>query len=515
MGRKRAIALAAVIGWAGCAAVSDPVDVTTPEGLSLQGDILGYDGRHLRLETIYGPMLVDLERADCVGAACPDPERFVPDIRLSGETSVARLLLPALVEAYGRQGGFEVRTVDGVGETIFLISERGEMQLRLRLKPSSSEQSFAELLSGEAQMVVSAREVRTTERVLFQEAGLGDLTDDGQSQILGISGLVPVISPRRSLRRISLDDLARVISGEIRDFEDLGGAPGPITLYLGPDHNGFEQAFEDKVLAPMDLSLRADPIRLDDETDLSRQIADDRNGFGVVRTGRTGAAQPLMIAGECGLSTSAQDVLLMTEDYPLTLPVFLYFPDLPRHDSLNRFIEWLASPAAARVAGRTGLAGLTADEIPIGQQGERLANAIRQAGEDVSLAELQRLLRVIDGGVRLTPTFRFEVGSTRLDAQSRANVRRLAAEISAGRYAGQQLLLIGFSDARGPASENRDLSSARAESVMRRLEGALTGTGGAELQTAAFGEALPMACDDTEAGRQVNRRVEVWLTPKR
>ena len=27
----------------------------------------------------------------------------------------------------------------------------------------------------------------------------------------------------------------------------------------------------------------------------------------------------------------------------------------------------------------------------------------------------------------------------------------------------------------------------------------------------AFGEALPMACDETPIGRQINRRVEVWL----
>ncbi|MCW8842897.1 MAG: cell envelope biogenesis protein OmpA, partial [Rhodobacteraceae bacterium] len=31
------------------------------------------------------------------------------------------------------------------------------------------------------------------------------------------------------------------------------------------------------------------------------------------------------------------------------------------------------------------------------------------------------------------------------------------------------------------------------------------------LEAAAFGEALPMACDDSAWGRQVNRRVEIWV----
>lgn len=32
-----------------------------------------------------------------------------------------------------------------------------------------------------------------------------------------------------------------------------------------------------------------------------------------------------------------------------------------------------------------------------------------------------------------------------------------------------------------------------------------------QLDLDAFVEALPMACDDSEWGRQANRRVEVWV----
>ncbi|HMO72242.1 MAG TPA: hypothetical protein PKC84_11480, partial [Paracoccaceae bacterium] len=36
---------------------------------------------------------------------------------------------------------------------------------------------------------------------------------------------------------------------------------------------------------------------------------------------------------------------------------------------------------------------------------------------------------------------------------------------------------------------------------------------GARRGVGAGGGALPMACDTTEAGRRINRRVEVWLHP--
>jgi phosphate transport system substrate-binding protein len=64
--------------------------------------------------------------------------------------------------------------------------------------------------------------------------------------------------------------------------------------------------------------------------------------------------------------------------------------------------------------------------ISIVSQGQRFANAIAAAGVDMPLIELQRLVRVLGPRVRLSTSFQFEVGSTRLDAQSRSNLLSLA-----------------------------------------------------------------------------------------
>jgi phosphate transport system substrate-binding protein len=93
----------------------------------------------------------------------------------------------------------------------------------------------------------------------------------------------------------------------------------------------------------------------------------------------------------------------------------------------------------------------------------------------------------------------------------------LAHEIADGRYAGRTLILAGFSDGRGAAEENRRLSVARAEAVQAALLEALDGDlpEGVRLRVHAFGEALPMGCDDAREGpwgAEVNRRVEFWVS---
>ena len=114
---------------------------------------------------------------------------------------------------------------------------------------------------------------------------------------------------------------------------------------------------------------------------------------------------------------------------------------------------------------------------------------------------------------RLTTTFRFEAGSTRLDAQSRSNLVQLVGRLAQGRYDARQLYFIGFSDGEGPAEVNRQLSLERAEAVRDAVLEMAEAADLSQVRVAvdAFGEALPIACDESAWGRQANRRVEVWL----
>jgi len=170
-------------------------------------------------------------------------------------------------------------------------------------------------------------------------------------------------------------------------------------------------------------------------------------------------------------------------------------------------------PAAQVVIRRAGFVDQAPEKIPVNAQGQRLANAITAAGDEVDLVELQRLVALLGGMQRLTTSFRFETGSTRPDAQSRANIAQLSRAIESGVYDAKRMVFVGFSDGEGAAAGNRKIALKRAEAVRDAVVKAAETANLERLQieVEAFGEALPMACDDSDWGRQVNRRVEVWL----
>jgi outer membrane protein OmpA-like peptidoglycan-associated protein len=68
----------------------------------------------------------------------------------------------------------------------------------------------------------------------------------------------------------------------------------------------------------------------------------------------------------------------------------------------------------------------------------------------------------------------------------------------------------GFTDSTGTASYNQELSERRAETVRDTLAG--MGVSAERITTRGYGRSFPVATNGTEAGRQLNRRVEVVIS---
>ena len=488
------------------------VRLTAP-GLKVQGRALGFDGRFLRVETAEGELTLDTQAVDCEGA-CPDPEGFVPELRLSGDAGMGAVLLPALVEGYASAQGWEAERSEG--ETIaYILREEGREVLRLTLRLTTTEDGIADLLASEASLAVVARAPLPEEEALLREAGLGG-PGELRMRPLAQGALVPATGPGQRVGRITLGDLARVYAGEVTNWAELGGEDLPLRAHLGPEDSALAQAFEAEVLGAAGLELSPEVIRHPDEAAVAVAVAANPQSLGILSFEGFGEAQPLVLVGVCGLPWVPREGAVRAGDYPLTVPLGLLQPMRRLPEAAQGFVDFLATPEAQLVLRRAGVVGTEAVPIPWAEQGERLAAAIRASGPEVPLRELQRLVRVLGSFTRLSTTFRFESG-TRLDPVSRALVLRLAHEVAEGRHAGRTLILAGFSDGRGPAGENRALSLRRAEAVEAALLEALGGAlpQGLRLRVHAFGEALPMGCDDAREGpwgAEVNRRVELWVS---
>lgn len=102
----------------------------------------------------------------------------------------------------------------------------------------------------------------------------------------------------------------------------------------------------------------------------------------------------------------------------------------------------------------------------------------------------------------------FGVNKAELTPGGMRNVQKLADFLK--QYETRKLLIEGHTDSTGGDALNQALSERRAEAVKTALIG--MGVDGARIATRGYGKAFPVASNNTAAGRQLNRRVEVVLS---
>ena len=466
------------------------VTLTSRDGsLSLSGTLQGYDGEFFRIETTYGPLTVDGQGVTCDGPACPDLTAPKAVIRFVGAADAGASLLPHLFAAFAEARG--------------LVFVAGNPAI---IRDPVSEETLAEL-SFDAMDPVAAREALLSGAAQMMVASVTE--PDLGSHAVALDALVPIMAPGNPTLRISTTDLARVLAGEVDNWSAVGGPDMPLVLHgLAPGAD-LQKALSARLGRDVTATVLHPTL-----AKLAEAVAADPWAIAVTERATLGRARLLLLTDSCGFPLLPTRLAVKAQDYPLTLPVFLLTPRHRLPLVAREFLEFLSSPQAQSAIARAGYIDRRAERQPMTTDGLRLINAIKGAGSETTLDDLKRLVAAMEGADRLSLTFRFDGGTTTLDAASQNSLTDLAQMLEAGLFKGQTLTLAGFSDGSGAAKANMDLAQNRAEAVLGALQALVPGMPEDQLpQVAAFGEALPMACDETGAGRRLNRRVELWLKP--
>lgn len=174
----------------------------------------------------------------------------------------------------------------------------------------------------------------------------------------------------------------------------------------------------------------------------------------------------------------------------------------------------------ARLEARTAEADTAKRQAAISQetvdqQAAELAAASANAERDQALIAQQEMqLKELDakktarGMVITLGDVLFRTNKAQLESGGMRNVQKLADFLN--RYPQHKVLVEGFTDSTGSDSYNQELSDRRAKAVRMALIN--MGISSDRVTTHGYGEAFPVGGNDTAAGRQSNRRVEIIIS---
>jgi len=138
----------------------------------------------------------------------------------------------------------------------------------------------------------------------------------------------------------------------------------------------------------------------------------------------------------------------------------------------------------------------------IGHQMDQQAKEIDQS---IPGAKVERVGEGIE--VTFESGLLFDFDSDRIRPDAAKNFQELANSLK--KYGNSNLLIVGHTDSQGDDAYNMNLSLRRANSASAYLQS--LGVPASRISTSGRGESEPVASNDTDAGRQLNRRVEVAI----
>lgn len=144
-----------------------------------------------------------------------------------------------------------------------------------------------------------------------------------------------------------------------------------------------------------------------------------------------------------------------------------------------------------------------------GTAGAIIGHQMDQQAEELRIEIPGATVERVGEGIQVTfaSGLLYAFDSDAIGAEAGRNLVNLA--VSLNKYPNTALLIVGHTDALGSTAYNQDLSARRSNSASAYLT--RQGVVNSRLTSSGRGELEPIGSNETEAGRQANRRIEVAI----
>ncbi len=496
---------------------ADQVTLKSSDGtVNLVGDLISFAEDNYIIRTDLGDLRIAANRVRCEGAACPQVAAMTGDVVIAGSDTVGDGLMPLMMEGFATFLNGEVKTENAAVEGEFVASFVGEQGFgdaigSYLVSATTSDDAFVKLLDGTAQIGMASRRILPDEARALKGAGAGNMIDPTQEHIIAVDSLVVIVNPENTVNELTLADLKKIYTGEITNWSQVGGPDLAISLVTRTEDVGTFGVFSAGVLG--EGTEVADTAFVAADNDSAAAYVNDNPGaIAFVGFAFQRGQKPLTLISECGIGTTPDAFSVKTEEYALFRRLYLYNRGDLDSELAKNFLEFAKSPTASAVIQQAGFIDLGVERQANDMASPRAVSLMNSDAKAFEKKVIGELLAAMEGADRLSSTFRFRTGSSELDPRGQLDLETLVTYLET-MPEGTNITFVGFSDEVGEFEPNRSLSQGRAAQVEQAIK-AFAGDRLANVtfSSIGFGEIAPAACNSSDLGRSINRRVETWIS---
>jgi len=361
-------------------------------------------------------------------------------------------------------------------------------QVRIKIAAHGSSTGFKALLNQEADLAMSSRPIKQKE--ILQLAHLGYMKSPKAEHAIAIDGLAILVHPGNPINQLTIEEVAKLFSGEITNWKSLGGYDHPVNLYARDNNSGTWDTFKNLVLAKKYV-LSETAQRFESNDKLSDRVSKDVGAIGFTGLASVRKSKLLAVSDNDTQALFPSEYTIATEDYPLSRRLFMYMPENTTSNFVKEFVEHCQSQKGQDIVKQVGFIS------------QNIKQFVQQVGQDAP-TEYQELSKKAK---RLSVNFRFDQGSPQLDNKAYRDLDRVVSYMTKPENKSLKLYLVGFSDARSQFSHDLLLSKFRALAV----HASLMRDGVKVEKSIGLGSFMPVVSNNKEGTKLKNGRVEIWV----
>jgi len=221
------------------------------------------------------------------------------------------------------------------------VKAAGNKGVKFEIAAEGSSTAFPALANGTAQIGMSSRKVKDDERTNCRTKGVYLKEHPICHDMICV-----LVNKNSPLSNLTKDQISKIFTGQVKDWSEIGGAPGPISIYTRNTSSGTYKDWQKLAMGGRDYPSSS--LKMAGNEQIAQEVAKNKNGIGYVGLAysKTPGTKALVIDG-------VEPVAQNAKKYAYARLCYLYAPDKPTPEA-EAFINFTKSPAGQAIIEKVG-----------------------------------------------------------------------------------------------------------------------------------------------------------------
>jgi phosphate transport system substrate-binding protein len=253
-------------------------------------------------------------------------------------------------------------TVKGSDTLVILAQKWAEVymgqhsDIKIQVTGGGSGTGFAALQNQSTDLCNASRKIKSTE----VEACIKAFSKRPTEYKVAIDGLSVYVNADNPVKELSLDQLARIFTGKVRNWKEVGGADAPITVYSRENSSGTYEFFKEHVLRGRDFVASAQTMP--GTAAVLQAVAKDASGIGYGGAAYGAGAKHLAVKIEDGsAAVEPTEDNVLGQKYPIWRYLYVYVNPALDKGEIGAYLKWIRSDEGQKIVKDVGYFPLPAN----------------------------------------------------------------------------------------------------------------------------------------------------------